>query len=63
MFPALVVLRSSTSKWSAKIGHENHALAWGMLIMAIVISIIGIAIQIYNLATGEDLTLSSEMIL
>jgi hypothetical protein len=54
MFPALVVLRRSTSEWSAKIGHENHALAWRMLIMAIVISIIGVATQIYNLATVED---------
>ncbi|CAM6043147.1 unnamed protein product [Sphagnum compactum] len=54
MFPALVVLRRSTSKWSTKTSHENHALAWGMLIMAIVISVIGIATQIYNLTTGED---------
>jgi len=51
IFPALVVIRSKYKRGNR--AHESLPLAWTILVMAIVISFLGIGTQIYNITTGQ----------
>lgn len=51
VFPALVVIRSKFKR--GKQAHESLPLAWGMVVMAVVISLLGIGTQIYNLVSHQ----------
>lgn len=51
IFPALVVIRSNIKR--GKHAHENLPLAWTMVVMAVIVSFIGIGTQIYKVTSGQ----------
>lgn len=50
-FPAVVVIRSKFKR--GKHAHESLPLAWTVLVMAVVVSVLGVGTQIYNVTTGQ----------
>lgn len=54
IFPALIALRSHPNQREESLGLRKKILPWAMLVMALVVSIIGVLGNLLNLTTGNN---------
>lgn len=54
IFPALIALRSNPNQREESVGLRKKILPWAMLVMALVVSVIGVLGNFLNLTTGNN---------